>query len=53
MVIMIISTGTLPRRSSEFRELRASLISQTCTEQGQSEDEEKVCCTGRNIEVNI
>ena len=50
-LVIFISAGTLPRRSSEFRELRASLISQTCTEQDPSEDEEKVCCTGRNIEV--
>merc|ERR1712218_399465 len=44
--------GTLPRKSSEFKALRASLISQTCTEQGQ--DEEKVCCaTSENAEEGL
>merc|ERR1719411_948783 len=37
--------GTLPRKSSEFRELRASLVSQTCADQDEDQNEEKVCCT--------
>merc|ERR1719239_1387918 len=36
--------GTLPRKSSEFKALRASLVSQSCTDQNQDQNEEKVCC---------
>ena len=46
------SAGTLPRKSSEFKSLRASLVSQTCTDQDKSE--EKVCCTrDENYEVDL
>merc|ERR1719400_229017 len=35
--------GTLPRKSSEFKKIKASLDAQSC-----SEDEDKVCCTDGN-----
>ena len=46
-----LSAGTLPRKSSEFKALRASLISQTCRDH---QGEEKVCCsTGVKPEVEL
>ena len=41
-VKLFISAGTLPRKSSEFKELRASLVSRICKDQ--DDNEEKVCC---------
>ena len=47
-------SGTLPRKSSEFKELRASLISRTCEDDDQDDNEEKVCCvTGENSQVDL
>merc|ERR1711994_514688 len=40
--------GTLPRKSSEYRELRTSLISQICKDQNQDDNEERVCCVRDN-----
>ena len=52
VIYLHISAGTLPRKSSEFKALRASLVSQTCTDQDQNE--EKVCCTrDENDEVDL
>ena len=44
MVKLLISAGTLPRKSPEFKGLRESLISRSCNDQDQDDNEEKVCC---------
>ena len=44
MVKLLISAGTLPRKSPEYKELRESLISRSCNDQDQDDNEEKVCC---------